>query len=173
MKNCHGIAFLPDSSSSDSTPLASSRSGNSIVCRGSSTHSSRAGLRSSGSYFFDSSNVTSLVSVASRPRFGGDSQVLSWYRPAEMRPVLPTSKPFGPVLVKPGTRPGVSSGLVGLVGHALRPEQRRPRRNRYRPYPRYPERALSIHICGLRLRFLVWILLSTVTTFQPHSAPRR
>jgi hypothetical protein len=24
--------------------------------------------------------------VVSRPRFGGDSQVLSWYRPAEMRP---------------------------------------------------------------------------------------
>jgi hypothetical protein len=24
---------------------------------------------------------------------------------------------------------------------------------------------LSIHICGLRLRFLVWTLLSTVTTF--------
>ena len=27
-----------------------------------------------------------LVNVASRPRFGGDSQALSWYRPAEMRP---------------------------------------------------------------------------------------
>jgi hypothetical protein len=27
-----------------------------------------------------------VFSVASRPRFGGDSQVLSWYRPAEMKP---------------------------------------------------------------------------------------
>src|ERR1700755_1989611 len=26
-----------------------------------------------------------LVRVANRPRFGGDSQALSWYRPAEMR----------------------------------------------------------------------------------------
>ena len=25
---------------------------------------------------------------------------------------------------------------------------------------------------GLRLRILVWTLISTVTTFQPHSAPR-
>jgi hypothetical protein len=28
----------------------------------------------------------SLICVASRPRFGGDSLALSWYRPAEMRP---------------------------------------------------------------------------------------
>jgi hypothetical protein len=27
-----------------------------------------------------------VENVASRPRFGGDSQVLSWYRPAEMKP---------------------------------------------------------------------------------------
>jgi hypothetical protein len=27
-----------------------------------------------------------VLTVASRPRFGGDSQALSWYRPAEMRP---------------------------------------------------------------------------------------
>jgi hypothetical protein len=40
-----------------------------------------------------------------------------------VRSVLPTSKPFGPVLVKPGTRPRVPSGLVGLVGRALCPEQ--------------------------------------------------
>jgi hypothetical protein len=46
--------------------------------------------------------------------------------------VLPTSKPFGPVLVKPDTRPGVPSGLVGLVGRALCPEQCRSCRNRYR-----------------------------------------
>jgi hypothetical protein len=37
--------------------------------------------------------------------------------------------------------------------------------------PGFP--VLSIHICGLRLRFLIWTLLSTVTTFQPHSASRR
>jgi serine/threonine-protein kinase SRPK3 len=49
--------------------------------------------------------------------------------------VLPTSKPFGPVLVKPGTRPGVPSGLVGLVGRALCPEQCRSYRNGYRSYP--------------------------------------
>ena len=30
--------------------------------------------------------------------------------------MLPTSKPFGPGLVKSGTRPGVPSGLAGLVG---------------------------------------------------------
>jgi hypothetical protein len=49
-----------------------------------------------------------------------------------LTPVLPASKPFGPVLVKPGTRLGVPSGLVGLVGRALCPEQCRSRRNRYR-----------------------------------------
>jgi hypothetical protein len=30
--------------------------------------------------------ITWVNGVASRPRFGGDSQALSWYRPAEMRP---------------------------------------------------------------------------------------
>jgi hypothetical protein len=35
--------------------------------------------------------------------------------------------------------------------------------------PGFP--VLSIHICGLRLCFLVWTLLSMVTAFQPHSAP--
>jgi hypothetical protein len=29
---------------------------------------------------------------------------------------------------------------------------------------------LSIHICSLRLRSVIWTLLSIVTIFQPHSA---
>ena len=45
------------------------------------------------------------------PRFVGSVE-----GPIRFEPVLSTSKPFRPVLVKPGTRPGVPSGLVGLVG---------------------------------------------------------
>jgi hypothetical protein len=84
--------------------------------------------------------------------------------------VLPTSKPFGPVLVKPGTRPGGPSGqawwgapyaqnsvdlvVTGIDHSRSTPEQ---------ILPGFP--VLSIYIYSLRLYFLVWTLLSIVTAF--------
>jgi hypothetical protein len=50
--------------------------------------------------------VGDLITVASRPRFGGDSQALSWYRLAEMRPSWKGSAGQGPAIPdETGTRP--------------------------------------------------------------------
>jgi hypothetical protein len=43
------------------------------------------GMSSTFTIYMHACLLRTIPIVASRPRFGGDSQVLSWYRPAEMK----------------------------------------------------------------------------------------
>jgi hypothetical protein len=90
--------------------------------------------------------------------------------------VLPTSKPLGPGLVPGRGCPRAWQAWLGapyarnsvdLVVTGIDRDRRAPERNLS------GFSVPSIHICTPCLRFLVWTLLSTMTTFQPHSVLRR